>query len=202
MPKTARNEILQTDRDLIRACRSGDARAWERLLDKYERLVFSISLNYGLTTDDASDVTQITFTVLLQNLNTLPDEIRLSAWLATVARRHTWRLLARNRREAVNPYEDLAENETLGGIVDNRERWELVEWLNHGLSLLDDRCRRLLLALYFDAEPPSYVQIADNLKLPVGSIGPTRARCLEQMKRNLQTVESATAVAHRLHPMA
>jgi len=201
MPQTARNDILQTDRDLIRACRTGDARAWERLLDKYERLVFSISLNYGLTTDDAADVTQITFTILLQNLNTLPDEMRLSAWLATVARRHTWRLLARNRREAVNPDEDLAGNETLGGIVDNRERWELVEWLNHGLSLLDERCRQLLLALYFDAEQPSYAQVADQLNMTVGSIGPTRARCLEQMKRNLDTVESM-ATARRLHPLA
>jgi len=201
MSQTARNDILQTDRDLIRACRAGDARAWERLLDKYQRLVFSISLNYGLTTDDAADVTQITFTILLQNLNTLPDEIRLSAWLATVARRHTWRLLARNRREAVNPDEDLAGNETLGGIVDNRERWELVEWLNHGLSLLDERCRQLLLALYFDAEQPSYAHVADQLNMPLGSIGPTRARCLEQMKRNLDTVESMTA-ARRLHPLA
>ena len=201
MPKTARNDILQTDRDLIRACRSGDARAWERLLDKYERLVFSISLNYGLTTDDAADVTQITFTILLQNLNTLPDEIRLSAWLVTVARRHTWRLLARNRREAVNPDEDLAGNETLGGIVDNRERWELAEWLNYGLSLLDKRCRQLLLALYFDTEQPSYAHVADQLKMPLGSIGPSRARCLERMKRNLQTMEPPAA-AHTLHPMA
>src|SRR4030095_16986550 len=98
MSQTARNDILQTDCDLIRACRAGDARAWERLLDKYERLVFSISLNYGLTADDAADVTQITFTILLQNLNTLPDEIRLSAWLATVARRPTWGLLGQTRR--------------------------------------------------------------------------------------------------------
>jgi RNA polymerase sigma factor (sigma-70 family) len=201
MPHTARNDRLQTDHSLIRACRAGDARAWERLLDKYERLVFSVSLNYGLTTDDAADVTQITFTILLQNLNTLPDEIRLSAWLATVARRHTWRLLARNRREAVNPDEDLAGNEALGGTVDNRERWELAEWLNHGLSLLDERCRRLLLALYFDAEQPSYAHIADLLKMPVGSIGPTRARCLEQMKRNLDSVEPPAA-ARRLHPLA
>ncbi len=191
----------QTDRELIRACRSGDARAWERLLDKYERLVFSISLNYGLTTDDAADVTQITFTILLQNLNTLPDEIRLSSWLATVARRHTWRLLARNRREAVNPDEDLAGNETFGGIVDNRERWELAEWLNQGLSMLDERCRKLLLALYFEAEQPSYAQIADRLKMPIGSIGPTRARCLEQMRQSLHTVE-LPAAAHRLHPLA
>jgi RNA polymerase sigma factor (sigma-70 family) len=201
MPETARNDMLQTDRELIRACRSGDARAWEGLLDKYERLVFSISLNYGLTTDDAADVTQITFTILLQSLNTLPDEIRLSSWLATVARRHTWRLLARNRREDVNPSEDLAGNEALGGIVDDRERRELVEWLYHGLSLLDERCRQLLLALYFDADQPSYAQIADHLKMPVGSIGPTRARCLEQMRQSLHTVE-LPAAAHRLHPRA
>jgi RNA polymerase sigma factor (sigma-70 family) len=201
MSQTAQNDILKADRDLIRACRSGDARAWERLLDKYERLVFSISLNYGLTTDAAADVTQITFTILLQNLNTLPDEIRLSSWLATVARRHTWRLLARNRREAVKPDEDLAGNETVGGIVDDRERWELAEWLNQGLSLLDERCRQLLLALYFDAEQPSYAQIADRLKMPIGSIGPTRARCLEQMRQSLHTVELPSA-AHRLRPLA
>jgi len=194
------NDKLQTDHDLIRACRAGDARAWENLLEKYERLVFSISLNYGLTTDDAADVTQITFTILLQNLDTLPDGIHLSSWLATVARRHTWRLLARNRREAVNPAEDLAGNETLGGIVDPSERWELAEWLNYGLSTLDERCRQLLLALYFDAEQLSYAQVAARLQMPVGSIGPRRARCLEQMKQNMRTAES-TVAAHRLqHP--
>src|SRR5688572_24600393 len=146
MAEVDQNKMHQSDPDLIQACRSGDDRAWERLLDKYERLVFSISLNYGLTTDDAADVTQITFTILLQNLNTLPNEIRLSSWLATVARRHTWRLLARNRRESINPDEDLAGNEALGGTVDDQERWELTEWLNHGLNSLDERCRQLLLA--------------------------------------------------------
>ena len=201
MSQTARNNIIKTDRDLIRACRSGDARAWERLLDKYERLLFSISLNYGLTTDDAADVTQITFTILLQNLDTLPDDIRLSAWLATVARRHTWRLLAQNRREAVNPDEDLAGNEALAGTVDNRERQEMAEWLYQGLSLLDERCRQLLLALYFDAEEPSYAEVADHMKMPIGSIGPTRARCLEQMRQSLHTAESPVSV-HRLHPLA
>lgn len=200
MPETDQKDRFQTDHDLIQACRAGDARAWERLLDKYERLVFSISLNYGLTTDDAADVTQITFTILLQNLDSVPDGIRLAPWLATVTRRHTWRLLARNRREAINPDEDLAGNETLGGVTDPRERWELSEWLNYGLSMLDERCRQLLLALYFDAEQPSYEQVADQLKMPIGSIGPTRARCLEQMKQRLGTVEVPSA-ARRLQPM-
>ena len=196
-----RDDMIRTDHDLIRACRVGDPRAWERLLDKYERLVFSISLNFGLTTDDAADVAQITFTILLQNLDTLPDEIRLASWLATVARRHSWRLLARDHRESVNPEADLAGTETLVGIVDDSERWELAEWLNYGVSLLDERCRQLLLALYFDEEQPSYAQVADQLNMPVGSIGPTRARCLEQMRKHLTTVESP-AVAHRWQPLA
>lgn len=201
MLKTNQNDMLQTDHDLIRACRAGHADAWERLLDKYERLVFSIALNYRLTTDDAADVTQITFTILLQNLDTLPDEIRLAPWLATVARRHTWRLSARNRREAVNPEEDLAGNERLGGVVNDSERWELAEWLNDGLSMLDERCRQLLLALYFDEEQPSYDQVADRLKMPIGSIGPTRARCLEHMRQSLRTME-LPAATHKLWPLA
>jgi RNA polymerase sigma factor (sigma-70 family) len=195
-----REDMIRTDHDLIRACREGDPGAWERLLDKYERLVFSISLNFGLTTDDAADVAQITFTILLQNLDTLPDEIRLASWLTTVARRHSWRLLARDRRESVNPEADLAGTETLVGIVDDSERWELAEWLSYGLSLLDERCRQLLLALYFDVEQPSYAQVADQLNIPVGSIGPTRARCLKQMRKGLSTVESP-AVAHRWQPL-
>lgn len=193
-------KMSHSDHDLIQACRAGDAHAWERLLDKYERLVFSISLNHGLTRDDAADVTQITFTILLQNLDTLPDNIRLAPWLATVARRHTWRLVARNRREAVNPEEDIAGIETLGGVVDDSQRWELTEWIHYGLTTLDERCRKLLLALYFDAEQPSYAQVAEHLNMPVGSIGPTRARCLETMKENMSKPES-TAAMHRMQPL-
>ena len=200
MPQRDRNNKLQIDHELIHACRAGDAQAWERLLDKYERLVFSISRNYGLATDDAADVTQITFTILLQNLDRIPDGIRLAPWLATVARRHTWRLLARNRQEAVNPAEDLAGNERLGGMIDYSEGWELAEWLNYGLSMLDERCRQLLLALYFDAEEPSYAQVAEQLRMAVGSIGPTRARCLEHMKESLRNVESPVA-AQRLQAL-
>ncbi len=173
------------DGELIQACRGGDARAWERLLDKYERLVYSIPLNYGLSADDAADVTQITFSILLQSLDALREDSRLAPWLATVARRHTWRALAGHRRQAVDPSTDISEDENLEGTADHWERWEQAEWLNQALNLLDERCRKLLLALYFDSEASSYSQIAARLKMPVGSIGPTRARCLEQMRRRL-----------------
>jgi len=163
----------------------GDARAWERLLDQYERLVFSIPLNYGLSSDDAADIAQITFTILLQSLKTLREDTRLAPWLVTVARRHTWRLLGRKRRETIDPEGDLGERVALTGASEPLERWETIEWLNSGLNLLDLRCRDLLLALYFDPDQPAYAQVASRLRMPVGSIGPTRARCLEQLKRYL-----------------
>ncbi|PKO04830.1 MAG: sigma-70 family RNA polymerase sigma factor [Chloroflexi bacterium HGW-Chloroflexi-3] len=179
---------METDHDLIQDCRRGDECAWERLLDKYERLVYSIPLNYGLTVDDAADVAQITFTILIRNLDSIRDDTRLAPWLATVARRHTWRLMARCRREQDFPDEEVTGNELLGHAADQNspdpvERWERIEWLNYGLNLLGKRCRELLLTLYFDVEQPSYAEVARRFNMPVGSVGPTRARCLKQLKR-------------------
>jgi len=179
--------MYRSDDALIRACRRGDARAWEHLVDKYERLVFSIPLNYGLSREDAADISQLTFTILIQSLDTLRPDSRLGPWLATVARRHTWRLLERQRREGTIEKEDLAENINLPDEADieTRENWELLEWLNHGLSFVSKRCRDLLLSLYFDPEQPSYAEVAERLQMRVGSIGPTRARCLERLKQVL-----------------
>lgn len=178
----------ETDDDLIRACRSGNAEAWERVLDKYERLVYSIPLNYGLSRDDAADVAQLTFTSLLQSLDSLHEGSRLSAWLATVARRNTWRVIERGRRESTEEYGDVAETmPSLGkDSTSLLERWEMVEWLNHGLTLLNERCRGLLLALYFEPDEPSYADLAARLGMAVGGIGPTRARCLERLKQILE----------------
>lgn len=178
----------ESDRKLILACRRGDPHAWERLLDKYERLVFSIPLSYGLSREDAADITQLTFTILIESLDSLREDSRLGPWLATVARRHTWRLLHRYRRESTGEEANLMESAVLLGRAedDSLERWELVEWLHYGLSRIGERCRELLTALYFDPDQPSYAEVAARLGMPVGSIGPTRARCLERLRQVLR----------------
>lgn len=184
--------MAHSDFDLIQGCRRGDTQAWERVLEQYERLVFSIPLNYGLSGEDAADITQVTFTIFMQSVETLRDDSRLAPWLATVARRHTWRLLHRRRRESVAPEADLADVPLLHGTTDPRqldERLATVEWLNQGLNLLKDKCRRLLLALYFDPAEPSYHEIAIALNIAIGSIGPTRARCLATLKQRLEEAE-------------
>ena len=178
----------QTDTELITACRQGHAEAWDAVLDRYERLVYSIPLNYGLSRSDAADIAQITFTILLQRLETLRPNTTLAPWLATVARRHTWRLLEKRKRERPQRYQDLSEALVTKPDPDSgrtKERWERVQWLEQGLAQLDQRCRQLLLALYFSPEQPSYAEVADHLDIAVGSVGPTRARCLQRLRHYL-----------------
>ena len=179
----------RTDRELLQACRRDDGRAWNELLEKYERLIFSIALSYGLSTADAADITQLTFSIFLESMDDLADDSNLKAWLATVARRHTWRLMRRRRRERVHGPTDLGDS--LYMIPDESgerklERWELIDWLQQGLNRLDERCRNLLLALYFAPGRPTYAEVAEELDMAVGSVGPTRARCLERLRAALE----------------
>jgi RNA polymerase sigma factor (sigma-70 family) len=175
------------DRDLIRGCREGDADAWQRLLDRYERRVFSVPRRYGLSREDAADITQLTFTILVEALDRLPEDSNLGAWLITVARRHTWRLLDRNRREATGEHDSLSEDTTLvaKGGAEDVEYLELTEWLDYGLSHISKTCRDLLSALYLEPEQQSYAEIAARLGMAVGSVGPTRIRCLKRMRQVL-----------------
>jgi len=180
--------MSDTDRQLIIACRRGDERAWETLIARYERLVFSIARRHGLSTDDAADVAQKVFIVLLQGIDRLPDDVNLGGWLTTVTRRHTWRAMARLGRELPGEKENVAESVTLLGrqTPDPIDRWETLEAVHDALNRLGERCRQLLLALYFDPLEPSYTEVAGRLKMAVGSIGPTRARCLAKLKALLE----------------
>jgi RNA polymerase sigma factor (sigma-70 family) len=174
------------DRDLILDCRNGDLGAWQRLLDRYERLVFSVPRRYGLSREDAADITQLTFTILFQSMDTLSEDSTLGAWLTTVARRHTWRRLDRKRREEAGLYGSSSEKILLADTdTEDVERWELTEWLNYGLSLVGKSCRDLLSALYLDPKQPSYAEVASRLGMAVGSVGPTRIRCLKRLRRIL-----------------
>ncbi len=175
--------------ELARACRDGDPAAWAELLDRYERMVFAIACREGLSLDDAADVTQITFESLLAQMNQIRDDTQIASWLMTVARRQAWRI--RNDRIKQVPDESLTmatgpEPEASDPITQH----SIAMWVYEGLADLDARCRDLITALYFDpGGGGSYAEIASRLGRPVGSIGPTRARCLERLRRLLGDME-------------
>ncbi len=170
----------QQDQKLLDACRAGDPGAWEDVLDRYERLVYSIPLRYGLSREEAADITQQVFIALLQGLDSVRDDERLGSWLATVARRQCWRVMDANRREIV--VDELPD----AASADPTEQWVRLEWLYDGLLEMDVRCRDLLIALYLSGEQVSYEEVARRLGRPIGSIGPTRARCLERLRKILE----------------
>lgn len=157
------------------------------MLDKYERIVFSVPRRYGLSADDAADVTQLTFTILVESMDKLPEDSNLGGWLTTVARRHTWRLLERNRRQGSDRSAVLDENTLAqaGGSAEALEYLELAQWLDQGLSGINELCRKLLFALYLDPKQPTYAEVAARLGMAVGSVGPTRIRCLERLRREM-----------------
>lgn len=178
------------DRQLIAACRDGTAGAWDALVARYERLVYTVPLRYGLTQAEADDVFQSVWLALLRHLPTLKQPDRVSAWLVTTARRESWdrrRGSEHERTYAVDPGDmpedrwlEVAEPEE---IVSRHERHRHVRV---ALQQLQERCRRLLHFLYNDPDEPSYADVAARLDIPVGSIGPTRARCLKKLRRLLE----------------
>ena len=164
-----------TDAELLQRCRERDAAAWDILVERYERLIYSVALRNGVDAEDAADITQTTFVELIDALDRIRDEDKLASWLMTVARRQAWRLRSTSRK--VQPLEEAPERSE-----DPFSDWGTLTTLHDGLSQLGGVCRDLLYALYFDPDEPSYAELAQRLGRSIGGIGPMRGRCLQRLR--------------------
>jgi RNA polymerase sigma factor (sigma-70 family) len=172
---------------LVRGAAAGDRRAWERLVDQFARLIWAITAEFKLAESDAADVAQTTWLRLLEHIDRIEYPDRVGSWLAATARNECLRSLAARKRVVL-----AHDDEFLTGVVasepevDERiladERDQVVR---DALSCLPKRWQRLLELLMADP-PASYAEISDQLGVPVGSIGPTRGRCLAQLRVLLQ----------------
>ncbi|WP_141608578.1 RNA polymerase sigma factor [Litorilinea aerophila] len=187
------------NRELIQRCLAGDGQAWQALVERYARLVHSIPVRYGLTPQEVDDVGQEVFLALAQSLHQLDDPERLPAWLITTTRRVCWRLLQRRRREQPGAAADIMEvpleasldspsSARVPSMSELLAGWSRQELLSQGLERLPPRCRELLTLIFLDPEEPSYEEIAARLGMAVGSIGPTRGRCLRQLRAVLESL--------------
>lgn len=170
-----------SDAVLLARCRGGDESAWHQLVERYERLVYSVALRNGLDEHGAAEVTQTVFVALLDSLHRIEDETRLASWLMTVARRQAWRLRSVERRTvSLDVVSEPSE--------DPLARWTDSVLVQDALSTLGGTCRELLLALYFDPDEPSYAEIAERMGRSIGGIGPMRGRCLERLRAIIEEV--------------
>lgn len=171
-----------TNADLVHAAHRGDRRAWEQLVDRHVSLIWAIARQFRLDDSDAADVTQTTWLRLLENLDRLTDPERVGAWLATTARRECLRTIARRKRVVVTEdvfldRQDPGQPDVAAHLLVEEQRHEV----RAALQTLPPRWRSLLELL--SADPPiPYADIAAKLGIPVGSIGPTRARSLDRLR--------------------
>lgn len=181
--------VEYTDSELISACRRDVATAWNTLVDRYRRLVYSIPLRAGLSHDDAADVFQTTFTQLFQHLRTIREPEKLAGWLITTAKRESWNTSRKRRRElAEEDIDALQAADEAQQDHPNEDQWADQALLAQALEQIGQPCNDLLRLLYYDKNEPSYDEIGRRLGMPLGSIGPTRARCLGKLRKIVQAM--------------
>jgi RNA polymerase sigma factor (sigma-70 family) len=171
---------VRTDEDLIRDCLNGDEAAWAELIRTYQRLIYSVARVLCPEPADAADVFQQVCLELYQGLPYIRDIQSLPKWVVTVTRRRSIDMLRRTLKTL-----DFDENQL---VCDSEiETLQRQRDLERAIEQLPDRCRRLLVQLYFSETPSTYEDVQRHLGIPVSSIGPTRARCLQKLRALLES---------------
>lgn len=185
---------FKTDGSLLERCRAGDSVAWDLLVMRYRRLVWSVVLKHRLRDETREDVFQQAFSALFEHLDSLREEAALASWLATTTKRLCWQASERERRSSAreSPLErsDGTRMDPAVAGRDEEANAGLLErqLVREGLERLGGKCRELLEALFGSSGEPNYALLAERLGIRVGSIGPTRARCLEKLAGILETL--------------
>jgi RNA polymerase sigma factor (sigma-70 family) len=186
-PRTVQGNAVRAQEptltELADRARAGDRSAWDEIVRRFAGLVWAIARRHRLSEADAADVSQTTWLRLVEHLDRIRDPERIGGWLATTARHESIRVLRVSERQVPADTDDLIDlreiqdGPDVGLLTEERDRelWQL-------LSSLPPRCQMLLSVLSVES-PLSYVEIGDVLGMPTGSIGPTRGRCLEHLRR-------------------
>jgi len=168
------------DADLIESCLKGNQDAWEAIIRRYQNLIYSVPIRYHFSSQDAADVFQHVCVILLEKLKTLRNTDTLSSWLYITTKRQCWKI-SKKRKMEIEFQEKPDEM-----IEADGENLVLQHQVKAGVDQLSEKCRNLIFALYYADPPFSYDQITEKLGIPFGSIGPTRARCLEKLRKILR----------------
>jgi RNA polymerase sigma factor (sigma-70 family) len=206
--ESAPTDIDQTCDDsvvinLVASARDGDVRAWDALVERYAPLIWSICRKYRLGHADADDVGQSVWLHLVDQLDNIREPAALAGWLATTTRRECGRLVraahgphavvyALDAENMADERADAAEQEVLAA--------ERHAALREAVTQLPPDCQRLVAML--TADPPlPYAEISATLSMPIGSIGPTRSRCLDRIRRHPSIAALINPTPYRLRPV-
>jgi RNA polymerase sigma factor (sigma-70 family) len=182
------------DAELIAACLAGESTAWDALIARYKAVIFATLMRLKLPEADAEDIFHEVCLLLLNHLEGLRDTQRLAGWLVTTTRREAWRLHRRRgptlASEMPGQEWQLEGAQSVGAqhqpsVEEMILALEEQHAMRQAMGQLPERCRQLLSLLYCEEPPCGYTEAAERLRLPVGSIGPSRARCLQKLQQIL-----------------
>lgn len=175
------------DTRLVKECLTGNEAAWIRLIDKYKALIYSIPVKYNLPPQEAADVFQSTCVELLVRLPELRDPRALPKWLMQVAHHECYRVKRLNQRVVSrDTEEDTLEPETPPIAETLVQQTQEEQILREAMAILTPQCRRLVEMLFYESPSRPYAEVAAELGLALGSIGFTRQKCIERLRRQLE----------------
>ena len=179
----------QTVPELIAAAAEGDSKAWAALVRRFTPLVLAVASRFGLREEDVADVAQTVWMRLVQHLPALREPLALPGWILTTTRNESLRVARFSQRMSLfdplgeAPAEHAQHPADVVDVTDDLLRHERHDALLTAFAELPDRQRELLVLLLTDP-PPSYAEVSRRLGIPVGAIGPTRARALERLRHS------------------
>jgi RNA polymerase sigma factor (sigma-70 family) len=181
-----RDDVDSSDlADLVAGAAAGEQKSWDELVDRFAGLVWHVARSHRLGDADASDVAQTVWLRLVESLPRIREPAAVGGWLATTTRHECLRVLRVTGREVPDDSSSMvdipSQDASPEAVVELAEDRHLVRV---ALDRLSDRCRTLLRALAYSPDD-SYAEVSVALGMPVGSIGPTRSRCLQHLRREL-----------------
>jgi RNA polymerase sigma factor (sigma-70 family) len=173
---------------IVLQARAGSSEAWQSLIQRFGGLVAAIARRCRLNDADVAEVSQTTWLRLVENIDRIQQPERLGAWLATTSRRESLRIATRRSTVSATDEIYLIADDTADPLDSGLLKEEQVRAVRMAADRLPPRSQRLLGLLMADSELP-YKEIAEQLNMPIGSIGPTRGRCLEQLRQLMEELE-------------
>ena len=175
------------DTRLVKECISGNEAAWAQLIDKYKALIYSIPIKYNLPPQEAADVFQATCVELLVRLPELRKPRALPKWLIQVTHHECYRVKRLSQRVVSRDSEENPIEPESPPIAESLvQQTQEEQMLREAMATLTPQCSRLVQMLFFESPSRPYAEVATELGLALGSIGFTRQKCIERLRRELE----------------
>lgn len=181
MPSNSAEPAGPRNDELLAAALRGEREAWNSLVERFNRLVWAVARSFEMPASDTADLSQTVWLRLVEHMDQIKEPERLGSWLATTTRREGIKLLRKRSLEIPDEHREEQSDQGMDGPEEHALVADEYAQLRDALAKLPERCRRLLRVIAASDEA-NYSEVAAALDMPVGSIGPTRSRCLERLR--------------------